>query len=100
MIDNKDWYMNNEDDFEDLPELMTPDYSDSEGEESDEECEDTDDESVTETHLLQVKTKKEKLVKKNTVAKSTVQFSLEDSKGNKKHLPWITRHWKHGKSNK
>ena len=48
--------MNNEDDceddFEDLPELMTRDYSDSEGEESDEECEDTDDKSVTETHHL------------------------------------------------
>ena len=83
MIDNKDWYMNNEDDLKDLPELMTPDYSNSEGEESDEECEDTDDESVTETHLLQVKSKKEKLVKKKTVAKATVQFSLEDSKGNR-----------------
>ena len=87
MIDDKDWFMDNEDDseddFEDLPELMTPDYSDSEGEESDEECEDTDDKSVTETHLLQVKTKKEKLVKKNTVAKATIQFSLEDSKGNR-----------------
>ena len=59
---------------------MTRDYSDSEGEEPDEECEDTDDKSVTETHLLQVKTKKEKLVKKNTVAKATIQLKLRESR--------------------
>ena len=62
MIDDNDWFMNNEDDneddFEDLPGLIQRDYSDSEDEDSDEEFEDSDDESVTETHLLQVKTKK------------------------------------------
>ena len=31
MIENKDWYMKNEDDFEGLPELLTPEDSDSEG---------------------------------------------------------------------
>ena len=39
---------------------------------------------MTETHLLKNKPQKKEIkVKRNAVAKATVQFSLEDSKGNK-----------------
>ena len=62
MEENKDWYLENEDDSQDLH----------------------DEESVIETHLLQNKTQnKENKIKNKTVAKVTVQFSLEDDKGNK-----------------
>ena len=79
MIEDKNWYLENEDDFQDLSDLETPYNYDSEGED------DSDDkESVTEMHLFQNKTqKKENKFKKITVAKATVQFSLEDYKGNK-----------------
>ena len=62
MEENKGWYLENEDEFQDLH----------------------DEESVTETHLFQNKIqKKENQIKNKTVLKATVQFSLEDDKGNK-----------------
>ena len=53
MLEDKDWYFEHEDYLQDLPDLATPDDSDSEG-----ENDSNDEESVTKTHLLQVKTRK------------------------------------------
>lgn len=60
MIEDKNWYLENEDDFQDLSDLETPYNYDSEGEDDSD-----DEESVTEMHLFQNKTqKKEKKFKK------------------------------------
>ena len=47
MIEDKDWYLENKDDFQDISDLETPYDSDFEGEDDSD-----DEESVTETHLL------------------------------------------------
>ena len=53
--ENKNWYLENEDDFQDLPDLEERYESDSESEDDYD-----DEESVTETHLLQNKLKRNK----------------------------------------